>query len=392
MKKRGPFTRISGRILNRSCVLIILLFAVSFCFPLEILANNSEETVETLQDQTEAAHKGFGSKMFIMPIPMVNPTIGTGLGAMTMYLFEAGENAPPSSLFLGGFYTDSESWAGGLGTLTYFKDDKYRLAGFLGYFDVNVDFYGIGSGAGDRGIVVPLNQSGSIFVPSFLFRIAENLYLGPRYRLVSFETRIDKSGVPSGHAHELLPDEIKVKSSGLGIVLDYDSKDNKFYPYSGAYLDVNTNFANKAFGSDRDYQQLEVGFNLYKKIGEEQVLAWRATGCFAGGDTPFYELCMFGSVFDAMRGYVTGQYRDNISLTTQLEYRRRIYKKLGMVAFGGIGQVAPDLNELNSDDILGSAGLGIRFMPSKEAGVNLSLDYARGKDSDAWYFRIGEAF
>jgi hypothetical protein len=63
-----------------------------------------------------------------------------------------------------------------------------------------------------------------------------------------------------------------------------------------------------------------------------------------------------------------------------------------MVAFGGIGQVAPDLNELNSDDILGSAGLGIRFMPSKEAGVNLSLDYARGEDSYAWYFRIGEAF
>jgi hypothetical protein len=379
-------------ILHRGCALITILLTVSLCFPLEILANNSEEAVETLQDQAEAAHKGFGSKMFIMPIPLVNPSIGTGLGGVSMYLFEAGENAPPSSLFLGGFYTDSESWAGGLGTLTYFKDDKYRLAGFLGYFDVNVDFYGIGSGAGDRGIVVPLNQSGPIFVPSFLFRIADNLYIGPRYRLINFETKIDKQGVLPGHPHELLPDRIKVNSSGLGIVLDYDTKDNKFYPHSGSFLDVNTNFANKAFGSDRDYQQLEVGYNLYKEIGEEQILAWRATGCFASGDTPFYELCMLGSVFDAMRGYIAGQYRDNISLTTQLEYRRKIYKKLGMVAFGGVGQVAPNLSELTSDDILGSAGLGIRFMPSKEARVNLSLDYARGNDSDTWYFRIGEAF
>ena len=392
MNNHRPFTRMNSRILHPSCLLIIVLLALFFCFPLAIWANNSEETIETLQDQTEAAGESFGGKLFILPIPIANPTIGTGLGAVSMYLFQAGRDAPPSSLYLGGFWADSESWGGGLGTQTYFSEDRYRLTGFLGYFDVNVDFYGIGNRSGDTAVPAPINQSGPIFVPSFLFRIANNLYLGPRYRFMSIETSVDKQGLPPGHPGLLLPDKAKVKSAGLGIVLNYDTKDNKFYPHSGSFLDVNTNFVNEAFGSDQDYQQLEVGYNLYKKIGEEQILAWRATGCSTGGDTPFYELCMFGSTFDAMRGYVAGQYRDNISLTTQLEYRRRIYKKLGMVAFGGIGQVAPNLNELNSDDVLGSAGLGIRFMASEEARVNLSLDYARGKDSDAWYFRIGEAF
>ena len=392
MKERGSFKQIKDGILHRGCALIIILLTVLLCYPQNILANNSEETIETLQDQTEVVGKSFGGKLIILPIPIANPTIGVGLGAMSMYLFQAGQNAPPSSLYLGGFWTDTDSWGGGLGTQTYFSDDRYRLMGFLGYFDVNVEFYGIGSGAGDTGTPTPINQSGPMFVPSFLFRIADNLYLGPSYRLMIIETSVDKQGLPPGHPGLLLPDESRIKSSGLGIVLDYDTKDNKFTPRSGSFLEVNTNFSNQAFGSDRDYRQFTIGYNLYKEIGAEQVLAWRATGCSTGGDVPFYELCMLGSAFDSLRGYVAGQYRDEISITTQLEYRRRLYKKLGMVAFGGVGQVAPSLSELTADNILPSVGVGVRFMASEEAQVNLSLDYARGKDSDALYFRIGEAF
>jgi hypothetical protein len=392
MNKRKSFRQRSMGILYPGSALIIILFAVSLCFPQEIQANNSEETVETLQGQTEAAAKSFGGKLFILPIPIANPTIGTGLGAVSMYLFQAGKNAPPSSLYLGGFWADSESWGGGLGTQTYFSDDKYRMVGFLGYFDVNVDFYGIGNRAGDTLVPAPINHKGPTFVPRFLFRVADSVYVGPRYRSMEIETTVDKQGLPPGHPGLLLPERSRIKSAGLGIVLDYDTKDNKFNPRSGFFLDVNSNFADETFGSDQNYRQFEIGYNLYTEIGKEQVLAWRVTGCSNGGDLPFYELCMLGSVFDSFRGYVAGQYRDEIAVTTQLEYRRRIYKKLGMVAFGGIGQVAPELGELNRDNILGSIGVGIRFMASEEARVNLSLDYAVGRDSDALYFRIGEAF
>lgn len=111
-----------------------------------------------------------------------------------------------------------------------------------------------------------------------------------------------------------------------------------------------------------------------------------------GGDAPYYDLCMFGGESDAIRGYVGGQYRDDVSLTTQVEYRWRFYKKFGLVAFAGIGEVAPELGEMNTENILPSVGAGIRYRASEEQRVNLSIDYAVGKDSDAWYFRIGEAF
>ena len=384
---------IIDRCASMSGILALLFVSLYFVFLSAAWAGETQDSVEELQEQTDAAFATLGGKRtFLIPIPIVSPTIGSGLGVSAMYLFQAGENAPPSSLMVGGFYTDSESWAGIVGTQTYLTGDKYRLVGHTGYFDMNLDFYGVGNENGDNGVPVPINQSGPAFGTGFLFRIADNLYLGPQYRYLNLETIVDKQGLPPGHPGELLPDKFREKSSGLGILLNYDSKDNKFYPHSGSLLDVTTNFASEALGSDLNYQQYNIGYDHYMEIGDEQILAWRATGCFSSGDAPIYDLCLFGGKQDAMRGYVGGQYRDEISLTTQVEYRRRLYKKWGMVAFGGIGQVAPSLNEFTAENILPSAGLGVRFRASEEQRVNLSLDYAAGKDSDAVYFRIGEAF
>jgi outer membrane translocation and assembly module TamA len=75
-----------------------------------------------------------------------------------------------------------------------------------------------------------------------------------------------------------------------------------------------------------------------------------------------------------------------------LEYRWKFYKRWGMVAFAGVGEVARNLSDLNTKDLLPSAGAGLRFMVSEKNRVNVSLDYARGREGDAVYFYIGEAF
>jgi len=58
----------------------------------------------------------------------------------------------------------------------------------------------------------------------------------------------------------------------------------------------------------------------------------------------------------------------------------------------GIGSVAPKIDEFKIDDILPSAGFGLRFLASEDYRVNVGIDYAFGEDSEALYFRIGEAF
>ncbi len=168
-----------------------VLLLGSLSMPPAVSAGDGEDTVEKVKDQSEAASKAVGAKRFFaMPIPIVNPTIGAGLGLSTMYLFQAGENAPPSSLSLMGFYTDSSSWATAVGTETFFKDDKYRLSGWVGFFDVNLEFFGIGNGAGDRGESIGINQRGPFLISRFLFQIGTNIYLGPQYRLTTIDTAL----------------------------------------------------------------------------------------------------------------------------------------------------------------------------------------------------------
>ncbi len=58
----------------------------------------------------------------------------------------------------------------------------------------------------------------------------------------------------------------------------------------------------------------------------------------------------------------------------------------------GAGSVAPDLGSFRGDDLLPAGGAGLRLRVSETYGVNVSVDYAFGKDSDAIYVRIGEAF
>ena len=63
-----------------------------------------------------------------------------------------------------------------------------------------------------------------------------------------------------------------------------------------------------------------------------------------------------------------------------------------MVAFGGIGEVAPSVEEFRGDNILPAGGGGVRFKVSKKYNVNLRADIAQGKDGHTFSMGIAEAF
>jgi hypothetical protein len=372
----------------------MLLSACAIATPSRAAEN--QDALDSVQEQSEAAGKLFDTeRFFVMPIPIANPTIGTGLGATAMYLFEAGENAPLSSVTLAGLYTDTDTWAAAVGTETHFQDDKYRLSGWAGYFNGNLRFFGIGNEAGDRGEYIRITQKGPFLVSKFLVQVANDIFIGPQLRYIEFEISLqdpllppDLPDLPPGIS---IPGSIENVSAGLGAVLETDTRDNRFFAQNGSFFNFTANFARDWIGSDQEYEQYDAGYNLYRPVGNG-FIAWRATGCFREGDVPFWDLCKFGGEEDAIRGYVGGQYRDKVSVTTQIEYRRRIHGKWGFVAFAGAGQVGPEIGDIEFDNLLPSFGVGIRFLASEEQRVNLGVDYARGKDSDAWYFRIGEAF
>jgi outer membrane protein assembly factor BamA len=288
-------------------------------------------------------------------------------------------------------YTDSQSWAVGALQKAHLLDDKVRLSAIAGYASLNLNFFGIGSVLANRDASIPIRQQGHAVLLKGLTEVTPGLFLGARYRLLSLRTTLRSSDTPLFPDLSLPDAELTNVTPGIGFVAEYDTRDNEFYPQRGTFANVNTNVPRQALGSSFDYWQLDVAYNRYLPLTHSSVLALRGSACMTGGSVPFYDLCLFGMNHD-LRGYETGKFRDETMVAVQAEYRWRFLTRLGLVAFAGVGNVAPSVDALAEGKLLPSVGAGLRVLASKKFNVNVSADFAVGRDSTGVYVYVGEAF
>jgi outer membrane protein assembly factor BamA len=231
-------------------------------------------------------------------------------------------------------------------------------------------------------------MTGGLLEP--LFRIAPNLYVGPKYMGAGMHVRIDVD--PATSPVKIPTNAIDTTYSELGLHVQWDTRDSQFYPRKGHVANFEVAFHDPAIGDDFAYQVFKVSYNGYVSLAANQVLAFRVMGQFENGDVPFYALCQFGRGSD-LRGYDIGQFQDKQMLAGQVEYRHKITKRFGAVAFGGVGEVAPSLSALNWDNLLPSGGAGLRYVLAEKNHVALRFDVAWGKtDGPKFYLAVGEAF
>src|SRR3546814_2988617 len=173
----------------------------------------------------------------ILPIPISNPTVGTGLGLASGVLYQMDAQITPSYTGIGGLATSNGTW--GAGALQYFSldEDRYRLSFGLGYASVKYDFYGAGEAAGDRGASIPLRQDAFFTNPWAEGRVADGLYVGLQYRLIEARTQIDASDQGGTIGSLVDGRQADFVSSGFGPVLDWDTRDAPFWPTAGHLLD-----------------------------------------------------------------------------------------------------------------------------------------------------------
>jgi outer membrane protein assembly factor BamA len=113
--------------------------------------------------------------------------------------------------------------------------------------------------------------------------------------------------------------------------------------------------------------------------------------CSANGSVPFYDLCLYGFNND-LRGYTTGEFQNRRMFSAQAEYRLELRKRLGVVAFGGVGGVAPRWSDFRSDGLLPGGGVGLRFKLDKKNHINYRIDFAVGREGHTISIGVGEAF
>jgi outer membrane protein assembly factor BamA len=353
-------------------------------------AENAANSTPTAKQKTDEKR----GQLVAAPVPISSPFLGSGLGVITAYVVRlnpADEVSPPSMFAAGGMYTNNGTWAAVGATKLYFSRDRYRATVAAGRGDFHYDLYGVGQNAGADGRYIPIKQGGSVLFFQGMRRLPKNFFLGPRYQIRSLTLKRESGGTvvpPEIRAPEI---GIRQQTAALGFAVQNDSRNSQFYPTSGGRINFSADFFRESVGSNRNYERYQFEFHRNPSLSPRQVLAYRFYACAVGGRVPIYDLCLYGLDSD-IRGYSTGRYRDRRMFAAQTEYRLELPKRFGVVAFAGVGGVAPTVGSFRGDALLPAGGAGLRYNLDKKNHINFRFDYAVGRDRGAYYVGVAEAF
>lgn len=347
--------------------------------------------VEAVPNLTEESSRfRFLNKMpknlLIVPIPTSSPTFGSGLILGGAYFYpqtEEQEKTQPAS-FTGAAagYTDNESWFAGVMQQNYWKEDTWRFTGVAAYLDFKLELRppdNTDSGSGRVDWLV----DGGFFQARISRKLRGNWYLGVTARYLDITQTIGQ---------DIDDDDFnlqsEITSAGIGLNLDFDSRDKPSNAYSGRFLELKAMTSEQSNANADSYQSYHARFRSYHRLSDPLVVAWDVSACRKSGQTPLWDTCRL-----ALRGFPVTDYLSNKSAYAQAEVRWRFYKRLGLVAFAGAGRVGDSFGNRGEGDTIPSYGAGIRLMLLESQRINLRIDYARSDHGEeAWYLAVTEAF
>ena len=357
---------------------------------------NEDKSQEDQQDQgqTKKKKRKIPDGVIVAPIPISSPAIGTGAVVVGGYIFPFNrkDKVSPAST-VGGAYFDTDNGTHGfaLAGELFISENRYHITTIYVHGNINYDFYGTGVEVGAAGLRVPVRQTGQIFLGESLRRLKWRFFVGPR--VIAGSSTITLRNEPAAIAGAPIPPDVGLQTqlTGLGFRVNRDTRINRFYPKQGSYVDLTTMFFSEVLGSKYDFEPFKFTANWYQGLTAKQVLAYNLYTCATWGTPPFYGECIYGSN-NELRGYIGGKHIDRYMLATQVEYRLLLPWRLGLVAFGGLGEVASSFDQFRYRNILPAGGVGLRLKLSQKYGVNLRADIARGRDGHTFSMGIGEAF
>ena len=180
-----------------------------------------------------------------------------------------------------------------------------------------------------------------------------------------------------------------ISTSGLGITIDYDNRDNFFSPKSGYFYQLNHLIYDDAIGSDINYQLTEFSGLNYIKLTNKWRTGIRLAFNYADSDEllPPYALPSL-----SLRGVPSGRYQGNAVAVTELELVYQVSLRWQVNLFGGVGRVASDISGLKDDSSKVSKGVGFRYLMARRYGFDMGIDIAHGPEDTVFYIQAGSAW
>jgi hypothetical protein len=320
-----------------------------------------------------------------IPVPNYSDVLGWSLGVVGMAYYKLDRHddlCPPSSTGLFGFYSENNSWMGAAFQKVHYDEDSWRGTLAFGKGSIKYQFSPAAIDPGLPDIFLDYTTATSFFFLDGARRVWRRLYLGLGVLTWSAEVRVE-------------PDLVETEDeryTGPGVTGEWDDTNNVFaatrgWKASGRYLVYDA-----AFGADRDFTKLNLTLTGYRELGDStRVLAGRLLTEAAFGDVPFSGQSIVSGNRN-LRGYSDGRYRADKLLVLEAEYRWNFWRRWGAVAFAGVAFSADEVSTMTLRDALPGGGVGLRFLMIEQYRINARVDYGWGKNDQALYIAVGEAY
>ncbi len=267
-----------------------------------------------------------------------------------------------------------------------FNQNKYLVKSFVNYKKQPEFIFGIGNDVKAEN-AEQINQERFVFSSTTLRQIKDKFYAGVIFNVADyFNIKVDSNSYLIKNNVSGLNGGVNV---GVGIEALYDSRDNRYNPSKGFYLEAGGLYNFGAYGYSRALLDARKYFTPFKN---KIVVAVQATTTSAAGNVPFYDLSMLGSD-NRMRGYYQGALRDNVAIDAQAEIRIPVWSIFGITGFIGTGQVASSYGKVATNGFWLSYGGGLRIKVDSKNNTNLRVDFGFGPHGiSATYINFAEAF
>ena len=212
-----------------------------------------------------------------VPILVTEPAVGYGAGLGLLFFHRNPESAsrlegadavrrfePPDITGGAAFGTENGSKGGGIGHLGFSEGRRWRYAAGAAYGSLNLAWYGLpGVGAGAQSNGLDFNIEAKMAVADVRRRLGETQWwAGLRYVGANTQSRFALRS-PA----EIPQRQFDATISGLGLVAEYDGRDNIFTPNSGLRAYLQAMKFDGALGSDHDFSRSRLGLNAYFPAG-----------------------------------------------------------------------------------------------------------------------------
>jgi outer membrane protein assembly factor BamA len=368
----------------------IFFFILFLSLPIAVLGQKKISFKDSLDHKIDLSDWVITSKGFI-PIPylITEPALG-GIGGALVPVFIKPNSpyldsidgklvksrAKPNFLAVGAGYTANGTWFVGGGTAGTIKKWRANYRLFGGYADVNMNFY-------------RTFQNGT--EGSFEF----NIKTVPIYG--QFTKQIGLSAWSLGLDYLFLnttlansnplfntPKEVNSIVSKLGLVFDYDKRDNVFTPNKGFRWKTSFAGSDDIICSDYDFTTLTTSAFYYVPVSKQLTAGFRAEYQQIWGSPPFYM-----KPFISMRGIPVMRYQGNNTVLSETEWRWDFSYRHSLVGFGGAAKAIADGDSFQDSSWRVSGGAGYRYLLARKLKLRAGIDIARGPEDWAYYIVFG---